>query len=128
MTEEQIEQKAEEYATENYGIEVGTRQLFCKISFQDGADWAYHECQKEHEWHDLNENPKDLPNEGEWVEGLYTWKYKDKVHWDVYRVRWYHEIGELDEKLVRWYCADEEGTVDEPDYWRKINLPQKEIE
>lgn len=32
------------------------------------------------EWHNLNENYKDLPNEGEWVEGLYLYYYKDKVH------------------------------------------------
>lgn len=23
------------------------------------------------EWHNLNENSNDLPNEGEWAEGLY---------------------------------------------------------
>ena len=121
MTEEELEQKADKYASTD-GLFLTHSSV--RRAYIDG----YYECQKEHEWHDLNENTKDLPDEGEWVEGLYTWKYKDEVHGDVYRVRWYHEIGELDEKLVRWYCADEEGMVDEPDYWRKINLPPKEIE
>lgn len=86
------------------------------------------------EWHNLNENYKDLPNEGEWVEGLYLYYYKDKVHWDVFKVRWYYEIGELDEKLVRWFSADENSEygdrdywnkVDAPDYWRRIFLPTR---
>ena len=86
------------------------------------------------EWHNLNENPNDLPNQGEWIEGLYLWYYKDKVHWDVFKVRWYYEIGELDEKLVRWFSADENSgyadrdywnTVDAPDYWRRIILPTR---
>lgn len=87
----------------------------------------------ENEWHNLNENSNDLPNEGEWVEGLYIWYYKDELRWDVFKVRWYYEIGELDEKLVRWYGNDEYDTydrdywnkVDEPDYWRKITLPTR---
>lgn len=95
-----------------------------------GAERGYN---KANEWHNLNENYKDLPNEGEWVEGLYIWYYKDEPHWDVFKVRWYYEIGELDEKLVRWYGADEYNTydrdywnkVDEPDYWRKITLPTR---
>ena len=89
---------------------------------------------EECKWHNLNENYKDLPNEGEWVEGLYLYYYKDKVHWDVFKVRWYHEIGELDEKLIRWYSADENSEygdrdywnkVDAPDYWRRITLPTR---
>ena len=98
--------------------------------FKDGAKFGYN---KANEWHNLNENYKDLPNEGEWVEGLYIWYYKDEPHWDVFKVRWCYEIGELDEKLVRWYGADEYNTydrdywnkVDEPDYWRKITLPTR---
>ena len=99
-------------------------------TFKDGYKCGY---DKANEWHNLNENYKDLPNEGEWVEGLYIWYYKDEPHWDVVKVRWYYEIGELDEKLVRWYGADEYNTydrdywnkVDEPDYWRKITLPTR---
>ena len=58
MTEEQIEQKAEEYAIENYeqcmyddvkGWENDSKAR--KQAFIDG----YHECQKEHEWHDIND-------------------------------------------------------------------------
>lgn len=87
----------------------------------------------EKEWHNLNENYKDLPNEGEWVEGLYIWYYKNEPRWDVFKVRWYYEIGELDEKLVRWYSSDENNScerdywnkVDEPDYWRRIVLPTR---
>ncbi len=78
------------------------------------------------EWHNLNENCKDLPNEGEWVEGLYIWYYKDEPHWEVSKVRWYYEIGELDEKLVRWYSSyGYWNNVDEPYYWRRIVLPTR---
>ena len=72
---------------------------------------------------------KSLSNEGEWVEGLYIWYYKGEPRWDVFKVRWYYEIGELDEKLVRWYGYDEnnsyENNIDELDYWRKITLPMR---
>lgn len=99
-------------------------------AYQKGAEFGYN---KANEWHNLNKNYKDLPNEGEWVEGLYIWYYKDKPYWDVFKVRWYYEIGILDEKLVRWYGCDEYNTydrdyrnkVDEPDYWRKITLPMR---
>lgn len=94
--------------------------------FKDGAEFGYN---KANEWHNLNENCKDLPNEGEWVEGLYIWYYKGEPCWDVFKVRWYYEICELDEKLVRWYSYDEnnsyENKIDEPDYWRKITLPMR---
>ena len=61
------------------------------------------------------------------------WYYKGEPRWDVFKVRWYYEIGELDEKLVRWYGNDEYNTydrdywnnVDEPDYWRRIVLPTR---
>lgn len=84
------------------------------------------ELKKANEWHNLNENSKDLPGEDEWVEGLYIWYYKDKPQWDIFKVRWVYEIGELDEKLVCWYSSDDcWHKVDEPDYWRKINLPTR---
>ena len=95
-------------------------------SFEAGAEFGYN---KANEWHNLNKNYKDLPNEGEWVEGLYIWYYKGEPCWDVFKVRWYYEIDELDEKLVRWYSYDEnnsyENKIDEPDYWRKITLPMR---
>lgn len=112
--------------------------------FKDGAEFGYNKAfveadknlkaivtdfNKANEWHNLNKNYKDLPNEGEWVEGLYIWYYKGEPHWDVFKVRWYYEIGELDEKLVRWYSYDEnnsyENKIDEPGYWRKITLPMR---
>ena len=37
-------------------------------AYKEGVEFAYN---KVNEWHNLNENYKDLPNEGEWVEGLY---------------------------------------------------------
>lgn len=90
--------------------------------FQKGAEFVY----KVNEWHNLNENCKDLPNKGEWVEGLYIWYYKNEPRWEVSKVRWYYEIGELDEKLVRWYNSDGYwNNVDEPDYWRRIVLPTR---
>ena len=90
---------------------------------KDGADFGYN---KANEWHNLNENSKDLPGEDEWVEGLYIWYYKDKPQWDIFKVRWVYEIGELDEKLVCWYSSDDcWNKVDEPDYWRKMTLPMR---
>ena len=92
-----------------------------KQAYLAGAELGY---TKANEWRSLDKNCKDLPNEGEWVEGLYLWYYKDEPHWDVFKVRWYHEIGELDEKLVRWYDSDNcWNSIDEPNYWRKIVLP-----
>ena len=77
-------------------------------------------------WHSeyiLNKNSNNLPNEGEWVEGLYIWYYKGEPRWNIFKVKWYYGIDELDEKLVRWYSSDE--NVDELDYWRKITLPMR---
>lgn len=92
-------------------------------TFKDASEFGYN---KANEWHNLNENSKDLPGEDEWVEGLYIWYYKDKPQWDIFKVRWFYEIGELDEKLVCWYSSDDcWHKVDEPDYWRKINLPTR---
>lgn len=104
--------------------------VFTRQSLMDAWDNGYN---KANEWHNLNENCKDLPNEGEWVEGLYLWYYKGECKWDVFKVRWFYEIGELDEKFVRWYGNDEYNThdrdywnkVDEPDYWRRIVLPMR---
>ena len=50
MPEEQIEQKAEEYAENFKSLNI---DLFndVKQAFTDG----YHECQKEHEWHKVSE-------------------------------------------------------------------------
>ena len=106
---------------------------YAEDNLQKAFNLGYCECEKGNEWHNLNKNHKDLPNEGEWVEGLYIWYYKDEPKWDVFKVRWYHELGELDEKLVRWYSSDENNScerdywnkVDEPDYWRRIVLPTR---
>lgn len=73
------------------------------------------------ELHNLSENSNDLSNEGEWVEGLYIWYYKDEPQWDIFKVRWLYEIGELDEKLVCWHSSDDcWNKVDELDYWRRF--------
>ena len=102
---------------------LDTKCELWKDGFQKGSEFGYN---KANEWHNLNKNYKDLPDEGEWVEGLYIWYYKDKPHWDVFKVRWYYEIGELDEKLVCWYSSDDcWNKVDEPDYWRRIVLPTR---
>ena len=101
----------------------GREEAIRDASFKDGAEFGYN---KANEWHNLNENSNDLPDEGEWVEGLYIWYYKDEPQWDTFKVRWFYEIGELDEKLVRWYSSDDPwNKVDEPDYWRKITLPTR---
>lgn len=146
-----FEKEAEKYISNL--DECRTKDLV-RDSFKDGAEFGYDKANEEleekyketlynlemnlnsvterleilnhNEWHNLNENYKDLPNEGEWVEGLYLWYYKDEPHWDVFKVRWYHEIGELDEKLVRWYDSDNCcNSIDEPNYWRKITLPMR---
>ena len=114
-----FETELEEWADKMYPCDGQAQRYLI-----EGAIFGYN---KANEWHNLNENYKDLPNEGEWVEGLYIWYYKDEPHWDVFKVRWCYEIGELDEKLVRWYSSDETNwnKVDEPDYWRKITLPTR---
>ena len=121
-----FEKEAEKYAT------VDLPDGYTKIDYQKKADWqkgAEFGYNKANEWHNLNKNYKDLPNEGEWVEGLYIQYYKGEPCWDVFKVRWYYEIGELDEKLVCWYSYNEnnsyENKIDEPDYWRKITLPMR---
>lgn len=124
-----FEKEAEKYA-ENNAYKNANDYITCQEAYKDGAEFGYN---KANEWHNLNENYKDLPNEGEWVEGLYIWYYKNEPCWDVFKVRWYYEIGELDEKLVRWYNSDENNSyerdywnkVDEPDYWRRIVLPTR---
>lgn len=62
-------------------------------SFKDGAEFGYN---KANEWHNLNKNYKDLPYEGEWVEGLYIRCYKGEPKREVFKVRWCYEIGELE--------------------------------
>ena len=124
-----FEKEAEKYA-ENNAYNYASDYITCQEAYKDGAEFGYN---KANEWHNLNENYKDLPNEGEWVEGLYIWYYKNEPCWDVFKVRWYYEIGELDEKLVLWYNSDENNSyerdywnkVDEPDYWRRIVLPTR---
>ena len=119
-----FDKEAEEYRKDlksKFFMSEQQLDLACQ-GFNDGYN-------KANEWHNLNKNYKDLPNEGEWVEGLYIWYYKGEPCWDVFKVRWYYEIDELDEKLVRWYSYDEnnsyENKIDEPDYWRKITLPMR---
>ena len=116
-----FEKEAEEYRKDlksKFFLSEPQLDLVCQ-GFKDGYN-------KSNEWHNLNENCKDLPNEGEWVEGLYIWYYKGEPCWDVFKVRWYYEIGELDEKLVHWYTSDDcWNKADEPDYWRKITLPMR---
>lgn len=124
-----FEKEAEKYA-ENNAYNYASDYITCQEAYKDGAEFGYN---KANEWHNLNENYEDLPNEGEWVEGLYIWYYKNEPCWDVFKVRWYYEIGELDEKLVRWYNSDENNSyerdywnkVDKPDYWRRIVLPTR---
>ena len=124
-----FEKEAEKYA-ENNAYNYASDYITCQEAYKDGAEFGYN---KANEWHNLNEDYEDLPNEGEWVEGLYIWYYKNEPCWDVFKVRWYYEIGELDEKLVRWYNSDENNSyerdywnkVDKPDYWRRIVLPTR---
>ena len=106
-----FEKEAEKYA-ENNAYNYASDYITCQEAYKDGAEFGYN---KANEWHNLNENYEDLPNEGEWVEGLYIWYYKNEPCWDVFKVRWYYEIGELDEKLVRWYNSDENNSY-ERDY------------
>ena len=120
-----FEKEAEEYRAKRKDCQYFSESYKNRIekAFKDGAEFAYN---KANEWHNLNENSKDLPGEDEWVEGLYIWYYKDKPQWDIFKVRWVYEIGELDEKLVCWYSSDDcWHKAEEPDYWRKINLPTK---
>jgi len=75
MTEEQKaeqiarKKRAKEYFDKTYAsadnvmdIELAIRCTYDK-AFIDG----YHECQKEHEWHDLEKDPNDLPKDNKTV-------------------------------------------------------------
>ena len=128
-----FEKEAKEYSEKDLGDKylssvvakdkVHAYKLGQYDGFVSGAEFAYN---KANEWHNLNENSNDLPNEYEWVEGLYIWYYKNEPKWDVFKVRWYYELDELDEKLVCWYSSDDcWNEVDKPDYWRRIVLPTR---
>ena len=72
MTEEKIEQKAEEYADNEKHFD-GQAQLY----IIDGYLAGYHECQKEHEWHDLEKDPNDLPKDitSLYLVRVYSWDF-----------------------------------------------------
>lgn len=59
MTEEQIKEwaleKAKEYVRDNAWNfdEIG--------ACQECIEYGYYECKKEHDWHDLQKDPTDLP-------------------------------------------------------------------
>ena len=102
MTEEQIKQKAEEYADKEFGMYQPTdhERYLRTQSFIDG----YHECQKEHEWHDLEKDPTDLPKKDK----KYVVKVKEYAGISVYIGRYWkkekiftgHYLQELD--VIKW--------------------------
>ena len=73
-----FEKEAEEYVRKtrhdviNWDGAEPDERFYNEIKFKQaylaGAEFGYN---KANEWHSLDKNCKDLPNEGEWVEGLY---------------------------------------------------------
>lgn len=113
MTDEQIKKQSEEYAT-NIGCDeqTGIETLFIsptkKQAFQDGAKWM-----QEHaiEWHDLKEDPKNLPIEnGEYWSniGLVVFYCTDSNH------SWFTPLCEA--------CDDQEDVSDEVIAWCKLPI------
>lgn len=92
MFEKEAEEADNEKIKENHQFARCARKSY-KDGFKDGAEFGYN---KANERHNLNKNYKDLPYEGEWVEGLYIRCYKGEPKRDVFKVRWCYEIGELE--------------------------------
>jgi len=64
MTEEQLDAKAKNYATDNVNVLkiAYSYTEIVSLSHKGYVD-GYHECENEHEWHDLRKDPTDLPKE-----------------------------------------------------------------
>lgn len=91
MTEEEIEEQSEEYATEDLPDGYTKINYTKKLIYIDGAKWGM-----EHaiEWHDLRKDPYDLPNDNRDVineRGMLVW-CKDGVWYEsntVMKIRTY---------------------------------------
>ena len=87
MTEEEIEEQAEENLrknkiSNNENWEVGGKHCYtlCKQAFQAGAKWGM-----EHaiEWHDLKKNPADLPSSKTSTEVPVLLVYKSAIDGEI---------------------------------------------
>ena len=85
-----VEQKADKYASED-GLFLTHSSV--RRAFIDG----YHECQKEHEWHDLEKDPTDLPKHTNSVLGYCRGDYYDVCFFNGKRL-----IGHGESDFLKW--------------------------
>ena len=117
MTEERIKKMAEDYFCEgcenSFDHDNGHCSDCTKIQFYSaGVKDGYHECQKEHEWHDLRKNPDDLPDEGFY---LVVWQNARG-----YRETMIMRYEEDDEEKLHWMDDEYDCWDDDVIAWREI--------
>jgi hypothetical protein len=116
MTEDQafIEWKAEQYKHQSTEEEMEFVEhlhyfpRYFEKTFIDG----YRECQKEHEWHDLRKDPKDVPDEGTY---LIEWR-NARGYGDTMIMRYEED----DEEELHWIDRDGDNWDDDVIAWREI--------
>ena len=137
MTEEQIKQKAEEYAYNE--MENWNYKFSDEIEYKVKQIWldGYHECQKEREWHYVKDG--DLPKENQKCYFIYSNTYGEdnkvifsksviNVLTGIYAFFIDEETGEeTTDPCFYDDINDEEIGLKEVYAWKEIVLP-KEIE
>ena len=112
MTEEELEEKAEEWLDERYLKDMGVRKP-CKKAFLAGAEFGYNKC---NEWHYPSKG--EYPKEGENV----------LCYCKIVNVKFYstgHTVIGGDNK-IRWWSSNRSEEL-KVYAWKEIVLP-KEIE
>ena len=99
------EQKAEEYFENLKYHNIIQYDLGAKKEVKQAFIDGYHECQKEHEWHDLEKDPTDLPKEG--VDVLVKLENGN------------HEVSGVSSDK-RWFCTDYYTGEDKVIKWKEI--------
>jgi hypothetical protein len=98
MTEELLIKRAEEYGHE-WGTPTDDSYACSRQGFIDG----YHECQKEHEWHDLRKDPNDLPKEDkQYLCLIKSWVGSEKVYACLIYNTQYHSWQESYGDVIKW--------------------------
>jgi len=102
-----VEQKAEEIANKRcHEIMCFGHCNFSSPKHHRCGEWhreyncaldGYHECQKEHEWHDLEKDPTDLPKHTNSVLGYCRGDYYDVCFFNGKRL-----IGHGESDFLKW--------------------------
>lgn len=113
MTEEELKAKSNAILDklEEDGFDLGDWSI--EDAHNNGFIDGYHECQKEHEWHDLRKNPEDLPLTEREVMVFIEWKNTENETEYAYDLGTRHFNGnwcldvfsseDKDTKVVAWY-------------------------